>query len=352
MADNSPEMNARRLAAWNAWKEVCWVHGLGKSRGDNLPVVGTAEEETLLADMIGNAFRRQLNPYMPQLEAIVGRDYFSNIDYAQEFDAALCEYEHVDRYVKGCHGDKTKLRKKKSWKNIVWHEVTQSKDPPLKVILGRLLSARSGVIRDLVTEWIFANFSCDEKKAKDGKRVIVFGRSWDAEIERRGEKASNDGESEGYDPNEINVMEKISPQSTKATGDGDLGSGDSSSQDTELIDVPASWKDELGKAFSSRLCCLMLAHINGVKLYADKEILEALGISKATAAGDIGKNKKGELNAAQKALSLLNPELRDWILCDDAGTRFFRKWIEDQCRLENAGQLILSRIEEMSKNEQ
>ena len=352
MVDNSPEMNARRLAAWNAWKEVCWVHGLGKSHGDNLPVVGTAEEETLLADMIGNAFRRQLNPYMSQLEALVGRDYFSNIDYAQEFDAALCEYEHVDRYKKGHYGDKTKLRKKKAWKNIVWHEVAQSMDPPLKVILGRLLSARRGVIIDLVADWILANFPCHEETTNEGKRVMIFDRSRDAEIERRGEKASGDGEAEGCEPNEVQVLEIISPQGLEASGDDGLAPGDPRLSDTELIDVPASWKDELGKVFSLRLCCLMLAHINGVKLYADKEILEALGICKATAAGDIGKNKKGELNAAQKALSLLNPELRDWILCDDAGTRFFRKWIEDQCRLGNAGQLILSRIEEMSKNEQ
>ena len=42
------EDNARKLTAWNAWKEVCWVHGLGKPRGD-LPIVGTEADERLLA---------------------------------------------------------------------------------------------------------------------------------------------------------------------------------------------------------------------------------------------------------------------------------------------------------------
>ena len=75
----TPEENARRLEAWNAWKEVCWVHGLGKSRGD-LPAVGTTEDEKVLSELITNAFRRKLSPFAAHLEDAQGRFDFSEID--------------------------------------------------------------------------------------------------------------------------------------------------------------------------------------------------------------------------------------------------------------------------------
>ncbi len=337
MAKFTKEENARTLKAWNAWKEVCWVHGLGKPRGDQ-PVVGTDADETLLSDMISNAFRRQLDPYVPQLEALAGRDFLSNIDYAQEFDDALCEYEHVNRYKKGYFGDMTKLRKKKAWKNIVWLEVAQSKDPPLKVILGRLLSTRKGVIRDLVKEWVLSNFSCDEKKTADGKSVMVFDHSRDAEMERCGEKVAGSVESDGFSAGEAAVMECISPGSMHGPGNEEFDSGSAVSAGRESISDLAIWRQELEQSFSPLLCCLIFAHINGVKLYADTEILGALGISKTTAANDLKK--------AKDCLSSLSPELRDWIVNDDSGTRFFRNWIENRCRTEKAGVLILSRMEE------
>ena len=98
MADHSPEMNARRLKAWNAWKEVCWVHGLGKPRGDNLPVIGTGEDEELLAKAIRNAFLRKLAPFKMQLADSNGNiALLTDLDCAQEFDHALLEYETIDR---------------------------------------------------------------------------------------------------------------------------------------------------------------------------------------------------------------------------------------------------------------
>lgn len=346
MAKFTKEENERTQKAWDAWKEVCWVHGLGKPRGD-LPVVGTSDDEQLLATMIRNAFLRKLTPFKEQLADSKGNiALLTDLDCAQEFDNALIEYEKTDRRDKRFLDDgQVHLKQKKAWKDFTWASIAASDDPPLKVIIGQLLGSK-GVINQVVEDWLFANFS-----VRFNGDLLEFHRSWDA--------AESGTKKEGeFDEGNFleNVAGKaISPDSYEPATDTD----DTPCDDTQEIpdwDVPDqtlnSWREELDGAFSPRLCCLMLAHINGVKLYADKEILEALGISKATAAGDIGKNKKGELNAAQKALSLLNPELRDWILCDDAGTRFFRKWIEDQCRLENAGQLILSRIEKMSKNDQ
>lgn len=328
----SEEDNARMLAAWNAWKEVCWVHGLGKPRGD-LPVVGSAEDEQLLAKMIRNAFLRKLTPFKEQLADSKGNiALLTDLDCAQEFDNALIEYENIDRRDRRFLGDgEVHLRQKKAWKDFVWVSLATSDDPPLKVIIGQLLGAK-GVIHQVVEDWLFANFS-----VRCNGKLVEFHRSRDAvDYETRGCDGSDEG---NFLENEAGKA--ISPDGYEPAPDAD----DTPCDDTLEVpdwDVPAqtlnSWREELDGAFSPRLCCLMLAHINGVKLYADAEILETLGIGKTTAAN--------ELKNAVECLSSLNPELRDWIMRDYSGTSFFKKWIEDRCRTEKAAALILSRMKE------
>ena len=328
----SEEDNARILAAWNAWKEVCWVHGLGKPRGD-LPVVGSAEDEQLLAKMIRNAFLRKLTPFREQLADSKGHvALLTDLDCAQEFDNALIEYEYVDRRDRRFNdGEELHFRQKKAWKDFVWASLATSGDPPLKVIIGQLLGAK-GVINQVVEDWLLANFS-----ARLNGDLLEFLRSWDtAEAETR----------EACEPDEGNPLENeagkaISPDSYEP----EPGTGDASCDDVpETFDSDVSeqtlnsWRKELDGAFPARLCCLMLAHIHGVKLYADTEILGVLGISKTKAADD--------LKNAAKYLSSLNPELRDWIINDDSGTKFFKKWIESRCSTEKAAALILSRMKE------
>ena len=322
----TPEENARRLEAWNAWKEVCWVHGLGKSRGD-LPAVGTTEDEKVLSELITNAFRRKLSPFAAHLEDAQGRFDFSEIDCAEEFDAALYEYEHVDRYKKGFYGDEAKLRKKKAWKDFVWQSVAASDDPPLQVIMGKLLG-RSGVINQIVEEWLLSNFSCRQEGS-----MLVFDRSRDLQIEKRGEVVEDGGDIDGCEPNERLVIDCISPRNEDADGAADgiqsvLPLGE---------DVPKRrWREELEQAFPSCLCCLLFAYMNGVKVYADKEVLDALGIGKTTAAE--------ELKTAPGRMDLVDPELRNWIKEDAEGREFFAKWIKERCLAEKAGQIILSRM--------
>ncbi len=331
MTEFTEEENARTLKAWNAWKEVCWVHGLGKPRGDSLPIIGTAEDEKLLSDMIQNAFRRKLTPYIGQLEDDQGSFSFSNIDCAQEFDAALCEYEHVDIPDRRCHDGVRKLRAKKAWKDDVWQAVATSEDHPVKVIVGKLLG-NMGVIDRIVEEWLRSNFVV----GVNGDMLVFHSR-----IDTTEPETKTDRESSGVGFLGGGALDAISSGCDKKTADvgGALSEEAPVTLKSDAFErVPKSWQAELEQAFSVRLCCLMFAHINGVKIYADTEILSALGIGKTTAAQN--------LNKAQDCLSGLNPELRDWILCDDAGTRFFRKWIESRCQAEKAGVLILSRMKE------
>lgn len=332
MADNSPEMNARRLAAWNAWKEVCWVHGLGKPRG-GLSIVGTAEDEQLLAKAIRNAFLRKLDPFKKQLADSDGNiSLLADLDCAQEFDNALVEYEHVDRRDKRFLDDgQVHLRKKKAWKDYVWRTIATSKDHPLKVIFGKLLGP-DGVINDVVEDWLSATFS-----VRFNGEFFEFHCSRDAmEYERKDDNGTDDG----------NFLENaagkaIAPDSYEAPAEKRDATNADDKQVAICVAVPEGtlnkWRGELEKAFPVGLCCLIMAHFNGVKLYADTEILEALGIGKTTAANNLSK--------ASERLSKLGPELRDWIMCDAEGTSFFRRWIEKRCQAEKAGRLILSRIE-------
>ena len=321
------EENARKLQAWNAWKEVCWVHGVGKQRGD-LPIVGTEEDEAILSKMIGNAFRRKLWPYMVHFQNEQGRDSLADIDFAQEFDDALTAYRLSEtpgheRYDRGHYGEPNHVRKAKAWKDFVWDAIAASDDPPLKVIIGKLLS-KDGVINDVVKDWLLANYAC----RFEGK-MLVFHKSRDAEAH----EATNDAGVEGF---EQIAMEAISPVEMVE----DSTEAESQVAVDEAIEVPLSWREELENAFSPKICCLMFAHIKGVKIYADREILSALGIGKTTAAAEL---KKLEANS-EAVLGKLSQGLREWLLVDAAGTKYFLNWIENRCRAEKAGQLILSRV--------
>ena len=311
------EENARKLQAWNAWKEVCWVHGVGKQRGD-LPVVGTEDDEAILSKMIGNAFRRKLWPYMVHFQNEQGRDSLAEIDFSQEFDDALTAYRLSEttgheRYDKGHYGEPNHVRKAKAWKDFVWDAIAASDDHPLKVIIGKLLG-RDGVINDVVKDWLLANYAC----RFEGK-MLVFHKSRDAETHETTDDA-------GIDGFEQIAMEAISPDKT-VEDETDAGKTDVPGESIGVT-VPAKWLVELERAFPPRICCLLYAKIMGVKIYDDDEVLGALEIGKTTAA----------------VLGKLSQGLREWLLVDAAGTKYFLNWIENRCRAEKAGQLILSRV--------
>ena len=163
--------------------------------------------------------------------------------------------------------------------------------------------------------------------------MLVFDRSRDLQIEKRGEVVEDGGDIDGCEPNERLVIDCISPRNEDADGAADgiqsvLPLGE---------DVPERrWREELEQAFPSCLCCLLFAYMNGVKVYADKEVLDALGIGKTTAAE--------ELKTAPGRMDLVDPELRNWIKEDAEGREFFAKWIKERCLAEKVGQIILSRM--------
>ncbi|MBQ2630123.1 MAG: hypothetical protein IJG13_10645 [Kiritimatiellae bacterium] len=276
--------------------------------------------------MIENAFRRKLSPYARHFQDKdgEGRDPFADVDFAQEFDGALAEYEVGERYKKGHHGEAGYLRKAKAWKDDVWAAVAKSDDPPLKVIIGKLLG-HTGVINQVVEEWLLTNYSAHFK----GEGMLVLDKSRDAETH---EKADDSGV-EGF---ELVAMNAISPDKAVEAETEDEWTSD----DGESINVPAQWIEELEKALSPRMCCLVLANVNGIKIYADNDVLSALGVGKTTAANELKKLEDDPM----AILGRLNAELREWLLIDASGTKYFLRWIKKRCQLEKAGDIILSRI--------
>ena len=321
-----------QLRAWNAWKDVCWVHGVGKVHGD-LPPIGTDKDEACLVSLISKAFMEKLDPYKHLLENADNRkSRLDALDCAQEFDDALVAYKLSEtpgheRYKKHHYGDPRYVRKAKVWKDFVWAAVAASEDPPTRVINGKLIGPK-GVINQVVEEWLLSNFS---SHLEDD--MFVLDKSRDAETHEKTDDL-------GLDGFEQIAMGAISPD--KAVENGTDPEQQNVAGDSIEVDVPEKWILELEQAFSLRLCCLVFAYINNLKIYNDREILDALGVSKTTAAGDL----KKLLDGYQEFLSRLNPELRDWLICDDRGTRFFKNWIEKRCAQEKAGKLILSRIAE------
>ena len=350
----TPEENARTLASWNAWKELCWINGLGrrlKMEDGRVVVVGTPEDRERLRKMVRNAFLRVLKPYEDFLaDETTGNCTLSELDCAMEFDAALSEYEHsedhgFERYDQHHWGEFGHVRKAKAWKDVVWQAVAQSADPPLKVVLGKLLG-RTGVIRQVAEEWLTKNFSCrfvDDPET--GKKVLYFDDSRDrtflpdAEDSGEAERGADDtakGRAEGF--NEFERQEHEDCEQTAVRKEVGLSEQDAGRlRDGTDACLPPDWARELEDAFASRTCCVVFAHINGVKIYADAEILEALGIGKSRANAEIKEN-------AVEYFRRLSPELQDAIFTDDTVLRGFEKWLEMKVRAEKAGRLILSRM--------
>lgn len=343
--------NARALEAWNAWKEVCWVSGVGRSL-DGKPPIGTLEQAEILRSEIERGFRRKVCPYRTQLEDEQGKGILDDFDFANEFDNKLVEFETVERLDKRFHEGEGRVRKKKAWKDVIWAAAKSSADDPLKVIRGKLIGSM-GVINQVVEEWLAETYSCTVvKDPTTGKDVVRFGISM--EDESRNKAAA---EKELIDSG--NTLDAAASQSQDASVDdaaSAIGAGEG--RRDEGVSAPCEaedgndygvsktvlqkWREKLKKCLNGRQCCAIFAHVSGVKIYNDAEVLAALGVGKSVA-GEMLKDIKSN---PMECLRTLDEELRDWILRDPHGTKFFMQWIRSQALAEKAGRLILSRMQE------
>lgn len=344
------EYNRKALKAWTAWKDVCWVDGVGKSI-DGRPPIGTPDDAEVLRREIKNAFLRKVLPYRMYLEDENGKSKLDDLDFAGVFDNALVEYEHAVRYDRGYFGEKEHVRTAKAWKDFTWAAVRESDDPELKVIRGKLTGPLS-VINQVVEEWLMSEYPCWlEVDPVTGKDVLKIASSWE---NMKVEKA-NDIKESTDSADTLAASARQCEERSVDDASGDLAGRTRSPSDQEeeqeeredygvSDDVIARWESQLDKAIDSRRCCLLLAKVMGLKIYEDEEILEALEICKSVAAVRIKKIKDNPGDV----LKDLDVELRDWILHDVNGTRFWLNWIKKRAETEKAGSLILSRMKAMN----
>lgn len=349
--DYSPEENEALLKAWNNWKDLCCIRGLGENIEGR--VIGTRHEQEMLANLVKSAFKRKLYPYSAQLgngKSSYG-DEFDDLDTALEFDAALREYKGATRYKRGHQGEKGFERKKKAWKDLVWQAIVQSSDSPLQVIHGKLLGSR-GVISQVAEEWLMKTYSCRLiKDRKTGKKVLYFHRSNDGKDDERtadipdmtsspAEKDAERSWEEGRLEAESLAREDGEAQDAGFADSGEGNEWTANDKPDEVLDgLPKAWQDELERALSPRLRCVLYASVNRFKFEGETEILKALGITSESSA------RKDYYERIPATLKKLSAEFRENIGLDTPVLRGVMAWLKNKIKLEKAGRLILSRME-------
>ena len=364
----SEKANAAQLAAWNSWKDVCWVHGLGKKLDARTPVVGTAEEERILAKAIKDACEGKLKEYK-RSGVNVGE-----VDWAQEFDSALREFEICDQpgheiWDRRFGEDNPHPRKPKAWKNHVWASVAASVDPPLKVIFGQLLG-KKGFVRDFIEEWIRKNFNCHFEykidEAGKRKRLLVLTRSLDdpdhrCDVPDEGghvadgmdhvgdgrDDADDDGVEAGGGKDVADGRSDVVDDAGVPTDDRDDTADDErennyEEQPSQGQEMPPNWRQQLDEVLTLHHCAALYADAQNVKVYDDGEALAAIGCGKSTL-----NNRFSEISVL---FARLDPEFHEWLRIDVDGRACLLNYLEG--RLEKDAAQFLSRVKALEESAQ
>lgn len=231
------ERNNRELTAWNEWKSICWILGC------------SPENREILKKLVKNKYN----------ELIRNRLGFSinetDEDIANDFDNAIREAKdspRIDRRTKTGDGE-YRRRKKKYWKNTVWEAVSESNDPPLKIIRGKILGEK-GFINEIVADFLETEYNCTVKRIEGGGRLYMPLKS------------INETESSGDSDNEHDLEDflasKLSPPISDAVG-GEIQSA-------------------LKKQIGGRDAIILISKFQGKPLNNPK-ILTLLGVGKSQA---------------------------------------------------------------------
>lgn len=240
------ERNNRELTAWNEWKSICWILGC------------SPENREILKKLVKNKYN----------ELIRNRLGFSinetDEDIANDFDNAIREAKdspRIDRRTKTGDGE-YRRRKKKYWKNTVWEAVSESDDPPLKIIRGKILGEK-GFINEIVADFLETEYNCTVKRIEGGGRLYMPLKS------------INETESSGDSDNEHDLEDflasKLPPPISDAVG-GEIQSA-------------------LKKQIGGRDAIILISKFQGKPLNNPK-ILTLLGVGKSQASEIWGDTKR------------------------------------------------------------
>lgn len=147
------------LAAWNTWKDICFVDGCPpKQRAYLRRRIFSRMNEELQKYNLGAHWDNRISPD----EMII------------EFDLFLAYKDGLPREAGADPGVATAQRHHfKQHKDFLWHKLSLSNDPPMQVLNGRLLGPR-GVMMDVIRKLIKTHYQVKEElvpRGENGKTV-------------------------------------------------------------------------------------------------------------------------------------------------------------------------------------
>lgn len=139
--DLTPEEMAKRqkaaLIAWNEWKKICFVLGCQE------------DNQIILGREIVKAFQNKFEKIAPKDVYDIIPVYMSTVKLSSSDSAKKTEKSDWRSWVSEFdYCLTTKVHKnisQKNYKDYIWQLVAESKDPPLKVIRGKLLGPKSAI---------------------------------------------------------------------------------------------------------------------------------------------------------------------------------------------------------------
>lgn len=114
------EKNDRELVAWNEWKQVCQIMRCSD------------ENSAVLVERMYKSSKASLEKFL----------YASNPNWEEEFTKEGWGQEIgrcFDAYIR----EGVENEKKKNYKDFIWLKIEEGKDPPLKIIRGKLTASNS-----------------------------------------------------------------------------------------------------------------------------------------------------------------------------------------------------------------
>lgn len=244
-ADNT-ERNDKSLKAWCQWKEICSILGC------------RPEAKSLLAQEVGDAFRKKLN-YTVGPRAYGHLNGVScNEDFAQEFDVGIIEKAYI-------------AKTRKNYKDVVWQCIAVSDDPPLKVIRGKLIG-NSGVINGIVEKWLrgqgWESSSVTDKKT--GKRADIW-----VHPEALPELDFNQGAAPQNDDGENDVRGELRKYDDGVYSESEEGTSPYSKY---IDDVSVDGDDPVDVYMADVAdAAILLAKFSGISITTDKYFLDFVG---------------------------------------------------------------------------
>ncbi len=263
------EQNAAILEAWCEWKRICSI------------LLCDELNRSLLAKEVAKAFVRKLNGALGDNVRLIGESELERKKLAHEFDCGIIEKADL-------------AKTKKNYKDYIWLKLSNSEDPPLKIIRGGLIGTH-GIINEIVEKWLKDNGwqMGSRKDPTTGKRVDIWYKpeSLDGKIYKDDKDGDDEDSSGESDENFYEVVDRENgeelPDSKDEPGEGKQNSSSVTPPPLEDDEDLDGLFDDLDYEGAYRQvidvvdAAILAARAYKLSVTTDKKLLEFTGLSKS-----------------------------------------------------------------------